>query len=116
MNLEGLLNEFATNVTAQTAAILRGDARTGNRHAKRYIAAARKLRALGDEGWEALATLLRHSDLDVRTMAATYLLPRRTEEAKAVLEEAAKGEGLIAFEAAESLKRWNEGAWSLGAT
>jgi len=47
-------------------------------------------------------------------MAATYLLPRRTAEARAVLDEAAKGEGLIAFEAAESLKRWDEGAWELG--
>lgn len=51
--------------------------------------------------------------MDVRTAAATYLLRYRTAEAKAVLEEAAKGEGLIPFEAQEALKRWAEGAWSL---
>jgi hypothetical protein len=114
MNLDKLLQEFAFNVTAQTAAILRGDAKGGNKHARKYIAAARKLRTLGDAGWNAFATLLKHPDVDVRTMAATYLLPRRTAEARAVLDEAAKGEGLIAFEAAESLKRWDEGAWELG--
>lgn len=113
MNLEKLLHEFSSNVTAQTAAIFRGDAKAGNKHAKKYIAAARKLRELGDVGWDAFATLLKHPDIDVRTMAATYLLPRRTSEARAVLEEAAKGEGLIAFEASESLKRWDEGAWDL---
>ncbi|PTL80064.1 DUF2019 domain-containing protein [Vitiosangium sp. GDMCC 1.1324] len=114
MMLEKLLQDFASNVAAQTAAVLRGDAKTGNRHAKKYIAAAKKLRTLGDEGWDAFATLLKHPDVDVRTLAATYLLPRRTIEARAVLEEAAKGEGLIAFEAAESLKRWDEGVWDLG--
>jgi hypothetical protein len=114
MNLEELLEEFASQVTAQTAAILRGDARAGNRHAKRYMAAAKEQRARGEVGWDAFATLLKHPDVDVRTLAATYLLARRTAEARAVLEEAAKGEGLVAFEAAESLKRWDEGAWDLG--
>jgi hypothetical protein len=36
-----------------------------------------------------------HPRMEVRVMAATYLLRHRTAEAKAVLEEAAKGEGLI---------------------
>lgn len=114
MNLEKLLQDFTSGVTAQTAAIFRGDAKGGNKHAKKYIAAARKLRELGDAGWDAFASLLKHPDVDVRTMAATYLLPRRTAEARAVLEEAAKGSGLVAFEASESLTRWDEGAWDLG--
>ncbi len=46
-------------------------------------------------------------------MAATYLLRYRTAEAKAILEEAAKGQGLVAFEAGEALKRWEEGVWAL---
>ena len=35
--LEKLVREFAENVTAQTDAIHRGDPKTGNKHAKRYI-------------------------------------------------------------------------------
>jgi hypothetical protein len=112
-NLEKLVEEFARNVSAQTAAIARGDAKAGNEHADRYIAAVRKLREQGDSGRDALAVLLNHPDKDVSTMAASYLLRHRTAEAKAVLEEAARGEGLIAFEAAHVLKNWEQGLWAL---
>ncbi|RKG95095.1 DUF2019 domain-containing protein [Corallococcus sp. CA053C] len=112
-DLEEWVEEFARNVSAQTAAIARGDAKSGNRHADRYIAAVRKLKAQGDAGRDALALLLKHSDKDVSTMAAAFLLRYRTAEAKAVLEEAARGEGLIAFEAAQVLKSWELGVWAL---
>lgn len=108
-----LVQEFAREVVAQTDAVLRGDHRTGNKHAKRYIAAFRKLRAIGDDGREALAVLLRHDRPDVRVMAAAYLLRFRTNEALAVLREAAHGKGLIAFEAFQAVKRWEEGTWAL---
>jgi hypothetical protein len=36
-----------------------------------------------------------------------------TSGAVAVLQEVAKGEGLVAFEAAQALKYWNEGTWTL---
>jgi hypothetical protein len=113
MTIEQLVEEFAENVAAQTDAIWKGDARTGNKHANRYIAAFKKLRAHGDSGREALARLFTHPRMDVRTASATYLLRYKTEEAKAVLEEAANGEGLIPFGAQEALKRWAEGVWSL---
>ncbi|QQR48218.1 DUF2019 domain-containing protein [Myxococcus xanthus] len=113
MMLAQLVEEFAESVAAQTDAIWRGDAKTGNKHANRYIAAFKKLRAHGDAGREALAQLFAHPRMDVRTAAATYLLRYKTAEAKAVLEDAAKGEGLIPFGAQEALKRWEEGAWTL---
>jgi hypothetical protein len=37
----------------------------------------------------------------------------RTAEAKAVLEEVAKGEGLVSFKTGQALKRWEEGTWAL---
>jgi hypothetical protein len=51
--------------------------------------------------------------MDVRVTAAACLLLHRTEEAKAALEEAAKGKGLVPFEAQQALKRWEEGTWAL---
>jgi hypothetical protein len=113
VTLEELVESFARHTVAQTEAILRGDARAGNKHARQRIAAFRKLRAHGAAGREALAVLLTHSNMDVRTMAATYLLRARTAEAKAILQEAAQGQGLVAFEAGEALKRWEEGTWAL---
>ena len=113
LKLEAFVASFARHTIEQTSAILRGDAKAGNRHARQRIDAFKKLRAYGDTGRDALVVLLKHPNVDVRTMAATYLLRYKTEEAKAVLEEAAKGQGLVAFEAAETLKRWEEGTWVL---
>ncbi len=113
MSIEKLVDDFAEHVAAQTDAIFRGDAKAGNKHAKRYVAAFEKLRGHGDKGREALAVLFSHPRMDVRVAAAAHLLRYRTAEAKAVLQEIAKGEGLAAFEASESLKRWEEGVWAL---
>ncbi|GEN12592.1 protein of unknown function [Myxococcus fulvus] len=113
MDLEKLIEQFALNVAAQTEAIFRGDARTGNRHAKKYGVAVDTLLAHGNEGRDALLVLLKHERMDVRVMAAAHLLRYRTAEARAVLEEAAKGKGLIPFEAKQTLKHWEEGTWAL---
>ncbi|HYH95548.1 DUF2019 domain-containing protein [Hyalangium sp.] len=113
MTLEELVEEFAKNVAAQTDSIFRGDTSTGDEHADRYIAAFKRLRSAGDTGRDALAVLLTHPRMDVRVAAAACLLRHRTTEAKAILEAAAKGEGLAAFEAAQVLKNWETGTWAL---
>ncbi|NVJ25295.1 DUF2019 domain-containing protein [Myxococcus sp. AM011] len=113
MKLEDLVEQFAQNVIAQNEAIFRGDAKTGNKHARKYGDAVDKLLAQGNAGRDALAVLLKHERMDVRVMAAAHLLRYRTVEAKAVLEEAAKGQGLIPFGAQQALKRWEEGTWAL---
>jgi hypothetical protein len=113
MTPDALVEEFALNVAAQTDAIWQGDARTGNQHARRYIAAFKKLREHGESGRDALARLLVHQRMDVRVKAALYLLSERPAEATPVLEEAARSEGMIPFEASQALKYWREGTWSL---
>ncbi|WP_199749779.1 DUF2019 domain-containing protein [Corallococcus sp. AB038B] len=115
-DLQKLVAKFAQHAAAQTDAIWRGDANAANKHADESIAAFRMLKTHGDVGRDALATLFTHPRMDVRTAAAALLLRYRTAEAKAVLEEAAKGKGLIPFEAREALKRWEEGTWSLDPT
>jgi hypothetical protein len=113
MKLDALVEQFALNVAAQTEAIWRGDSKAGNKHARKYGAAVDKLLAHGDAGRDALLVLLEHERMDVRVMAAAHLLRYRTAEAKAVLEEVAKGEGLVSFKAGQALKRWEEGTWAL---
>jgi len=113
MDLESIVEEFARNVAAQTDAIMRGDRKGGNKYAKRYIAAYKKLRDHGEAGRDALAELLTHSRMDVRVYAAGFLLSDRPEQALPVIREAAKGKGLIPFEASQALKYWDEGTWSL---
>jgi hypothetical protein len=111
--LEKLVEEFARNVEAQTDEIAHGSAARGNRHAKRYIAAFNKLCAHGNAGRDALAVLFTHPRMDVRVMAAAFLLRHRTADAKAVLERAAKGGGLAALGAQQTLKNWESGTWAL---
>jgi hypothetical protein len=113
MKLEELVEQFARHVAAQTDAIRRGDARTGNKHARQYTAALEELRAQGNAGRDALAVLLKHSRTDVRAMAAAFLLRYRTAEAKAVLEAAANEGGVAAIGAIMTLKRWADGTWAL---
>lgn len=108
-----LVAQFAEDVAKQTDAIWRGDHKAGNKHAKRYIAVFQRLRAMGDVGRDALCVLLAHERPDIRVTAAAYLLPHRTAEALEVLREAAKGEGLVAFEASQAMKRWEEATWGL---
>jgi len=111
--VEKLVQQFAENVEAQTDAMHRGDAKAGNKHAKRYIRAFESLRALGDEGRDALVALMSEGRADVRLMAAAFLLRHRHDEASRVLKELARGEGFVAFSATEALKRWDEGTWQL---
>ena len=113
MSLDEIVREFADCVAAQSDAMARADPKLGNRFAKRYIAAFERLRSQGDEGREALAALLRDSRAEVRVMAAAYLLRYEHDEAKAVLEARATGDGPVAFGAAQALQRWKGGTWAL---
>lgn len=111
--IENLVREFAENVAAQTDAIGRGDSKSGNKHAKRAIKAFQQLRGYGNEGRDALVPLMHHGRNDVRGHAAAFLLRHRFEEASQVLRALASGVGLAAFEAQETLARWEEGTWAL---
>ncbi|WP_164021324.1 DUF2019 domain-containing protein [Pyxidicoccus trucidator] len=113
MKLEELVEQFAQHVQAETEAGWQGDAQAANRHVDQYLSVFDELRALGDAGRDALAALFKHPRMDVRVAAAAFLLRHRTEEARSVLEEAAKGKGLVPFEAQQALKRWEEGTWAL---
>jgi len=107
--LERLLVEFANGLIAQNEAIRKNNPEKGNQYAGRYIRASAELISLGETGISAFATLLTDSRVEVRTMAACELLPYRTKEALAVLEESAKGTGVTALGALMTLKRWKSG-------
>jgi hypothetical protein len=99
-------SQFANAVIGQNIAIEKHDAETGNKFAKKYIEASDALINAGNEGIEAFASLLSDDRVAVRAMAASYLLPFRTNEALLVLREAANGEGITALGAFMTLKRW----------
>lgn len=112
-DIPSLVARFGENVASQTDAMQRGDHKAGNVCARRYIAAFEELREAGDVGRAALVALFGHPRPDVRVMAAAYLLRYQTAEALEVLRQEAEGSGLVALEATEAIKRWEEGTWSL---
>ncbi|NOK10856.1 DUF2019 domain-containing protein [Corallococcus exercitus] len=111
--MEKLVDAFAQHAAAQNNAVRQGDAKTANKHAKKVNETFDKLCAHGNAGRDALAALFTHPRTDVRVKAAVFLLRHRTDEAKAVLQEAARGQDLVSFSASEALKRWADGTWAL---
>lgn len=113
--LKRLVNELAFSVVAQNEALFKADAKTANKHALRQFDVYRELRNHGDIGRDAVARLLKHPRMDVRVAAAAFLLSDRyrIDESLAVIEKAAKGKGLIPWEASFVLKYWKEGTWDL---
>jgi len=110
-SIPALVANFADHIQAQTEAIARGDAATGNRHADKYFAAWDVLKdEYGDAGRDGLAALLHHPRSDVRVSAAALLLRHKTKEATRVLEEAAAAGD---YGAKLTLERWRNGTWEL---
>ncbi len=99
---------FAESVTAQNDAIKKHDTATGNRFAIAYIRAAETLISIGKDGVDEFATLLEDGRADVRTMAASYLLPYRMNAALRILEESGRGTGITALGAMMTIRRWKE--------
>ena len=111
--LSELVGAFSASIIEQEAAIEAGDARRGNRHARARSRVFDELARRGDDGRDALAVLLSSTVPSVRVTAAAFLLRYRHAEARGVLEDASRGQGLTALEAGEALKRWDEGVWGL---
>jgi hypothetical protein len=106
---ELLIEQFANAVVSQRQCVLDGDFKTGNQWAHSYVAAARELLDGGEESIEAFAALLLHSDEGVRCMAAAFLLKCRTTQSLVALTSVAKGAGLDALGARETLRRYERG-------
>ena len=109
-----LINIFEKNVIIQNDAIWKdADAKKGNKAAKKYIAAYREIREIGDEAREEFSRLLDHENPDVRSSAAAFLLRYCTDRAMKVLKEVSKMEGIVGFEASQAIQRWEDGEWEL---
>lgn len=107
---EELVEVFATNVAAAWA---EARAQRANKYVNRSERAWEALRAMGDEGREALAVLLKDPRPEVRCDAACRLLRYRTSEALKVLRECARRGGVIGLAAKLNMQRWKEGTWQM---
>ena len=110
-SIQSLVNDFAQQVQAQRTALKRGDVAAGNRHAEKCFAAWDTLRSVyGDAGRDGLVALFQHPDIEVKLMAATFLLRHKTVAATRILEEAAAAGD---YAAKLTLDHWRDGTWKL---
>ncbi len=111
--INNLVDKFAESVLRQSECLNKGDWKSGNKHAKNYIKSFNEICKIGDIAKEQLKELFQHENDNVRAMAATFLLKYDTDASLEILNEIAKKPGIVGFEAQESIKRWEEGAWDL---
>ncbi len=113
-NRDALVEAFATAAVEHHKALVNGDAARAVEEQAKMVASFGELRAMGDEGYQALASLLQHDDEVVNTAAATVLLRYATDTSIRVLERVAtNNQKLLGFRAEQALARWQEGNWHL---
>lgn len=105
---EELVKQFRDSKMAQVHGIQNGDAEATEKGVWGYINAAEAL-LKSNTGIETFAALLSDENRDVRTSAAHYLLPHKTDKALSVLRDSARGKDLAAFGALATLARWEHG-------
>jgi hypothetical protein len=102
------------NVVLQNKCINDNNPKAGNKAAKKYIEAFKSIvNNYGDVGRESLSKELQNKDDNVKLMTAAFLLRYKHNESMRILNELVKQDNLLGFSAGETIKRWNEGLWSL---
>lgn len=101
------LSLFEEAAIKHAEATKKSDYKTGNKNYNKEIKALSFLKE--HEGIDELLKYLDHDNIGVRTAAATYLLPKHEKEGIRVLEDIAKGSGILSFNAEMTLKEWRKG-------
>jgi len=110
--IETLITEFA-DASIKADEFTFTDGKAARRYSEKQVRCWKRIRKIGNEAKEVMARLFDHPDPSARVAAAGCLLRYKTDEALAVLRDAAQHEGLVPFMARECLKRWEEGEWHL---
>jgi hypothetical protein len=102
------LNAYVEAAAAHGRATVEGDSKSANHAHGRLAAVYRELR--DEEQRERLLPLLNHADVAVRAWAAAHALEFAPDQGERVLEEvAATEQGILGFDAQQTLSVWREG-------
>lgn len=94
----------------QTQALHDANAKAANIQYKKIVAIWQELRSRGQEGQDALLSLMAHGNPHVRGWAASHVLEFCPERAEAELERLASGKpGLARLDAEMTLSEWRKG-------
>ena len=104
-----LIEKFIESVIKQAECTEKGDYKSGNKYADEYISAANDLLAGGDQYIDEFTKILKHTNRDVRCIAAAFLLKDRTKQAVKTLRKLKWGIDIAAMGARQTLKRYKKG-------
>lgn len=113
LEIQQMITKFAVASYKHQEAIMEGNSRKANRHAKQIAETFQKIVTTGELARKALLQLTQSEDDAVAAMAATFSLKYATDEAIAVLKRIAKRPDLLGFRSEQAIKRWEEGTWQL---
>jgi hypothetical protein len=114
ITLEEYVNIFIENIVLQNEYVSKNNPKDGNKAAKKYIEAFKKIvEKYNDSGRERLSAELSNSNKHVKAMTAAFLLRYKQKESMDVLIELSRENTMLGFAAGETIKRWNEGSWTL---
>jgi hypothetical protein len=111
--IEHIINQYRQAAFLHGQATLTGNYKNGNRHHDVIIGCYIKLRTIGIEAIEHLATLLDDGDDNVVSWAATHLLPYHEKQSIETLTNISTKPGIIGFNAQMVLSEWRKGALTL---
>ncbi len=111
--VDKVVSAFAEAAKLHYQAILAGNYKVTNKHAKAIEKAFRKIAAMGPEARQALLDKVDDGDSAVAVMAATFSLKFDTERALNALRRISSDPGLMGLRAQQAIQRWEEGTWQL---
>jgi len=106
-----LLRRFAIAAQAHQSALEDMDEERANDHARVITGLYAAIIREGDEGREALLTLLVNDSPVVAGMAAVYSLRYDPSRALELLRRLAEQGGMLGFRASIAIERWQNGEW-----
>ncbi len=109
--LEKLLTDYVAAAIRHREGTQSGDYRKTNRAADTLTRLMVDLEKDGAPGSKAFVALMDHEDVGVRCWAASdcLFIPGQEKKARAVIDEIARGAGMIGVSAAMILDVWNKG-------
>jgi len=106
-----LLHRFAVTAKAHHEALETMDQEGVNTHAGMISGLHRSILGEGENGREALLSLIDDSNPVVAGMAAVYSIRYNSGRCLAVLKRVALEPGLLGFRAGVAVERWESGEW-----
>jgi Domain of unknown function (DUF2019) len=102
-----LIKEYIESAISHGEATLKGDFETANKAHDSILKIYNELKI--DDQLQVLKGLLKNENSSVRLWSATHLLAESEAEALETLEDVAKGDSIIGFNAKMVIKEWKAG-------